>query len=184
MPADAKETYPEVRNKQKSTRGRQVMRRRPDIKYLIAGLLSAIIFICYYPALWNDFVDWDDPDYVLSNPHIHSLSLSFLKWAFSSFYASNWHPLTWISHALDYAVWGLNPMGHHLTNNVLHAINTFLVVLLVVRLMETWKTRTSPHLNVRGGQERLQGKKEGSRDIGVLITAGTTGLLFGLHPCI
>ncbi len=83
----------------------------PDIKYLVAGLLSAIIFICYYPALWNDFVDWDDPDYVLSNPHIHSLSLSFLKWAFSSFYASNWHPLTWISHALDYAVWGLESHG-------------------------------------------------------------------------
>ena len=64
------------------------------------------------------------------------LNLTFFKWAFFDFYAGNWHPLTWISHALDYAVWGLNPLGHHLTNNILHAVNTFLVVLLVVRLIE------------------------------------------------
>ncbi len=85
------------------------------------------------------------------NPYIRSLDLAFFKWAFFDFYAANWHPLTWISHALDYAVWGLNPMGHHLTNNILHAVNTFLVVLLVVRLMEAALTSTTcPSLTRRG----------------------------------
>ncbi len=91
----------------------------------------------YLSSLKNDFVGYDDSTYVVDNPHIRSFDLDFFKWAFFDFYAANWHPLTWISHALDYAVWGLNPLGHHLTNNILHAFNTFLVVLLVVRLLES-----------------------------------------------
>ena len=114
-----------------------------DLKYYLAAAVSLLTFAIYLFSLRNDFVGYDDNTYVLNNPHIRSFDFNLFKWAFFDFYAANWHPLTWISHALDYAVWGLDPMGHHLTNNILHAANTFLVVLLVVRLMEAVKPVTA-----------------------------------------
>ena len=144
---------------------------RKNYKYYLAGSVALITFLVYLTALRNDFVNWDDDIYVYENPYIRSLTPAFFKWAFLNFHASYWSPLTWISHALDYAVWGLNPLGHHLTNNILHAANTFLVVFLVIRLLEAWKGKTthsglSPFVNERT----------------MLIEAGTAGLLFGLHP--
>ncbi len=143
-------------------------------------------FIVYLAALQNEFVEWDDSQYVFENLHIRSFDLDFFKWAFFDFYAANWHPLTWISHALDYAVWGLNPMGHHLTNNILHAVNTFLVVLLVVRLLTSRQAvkLTSSHMSSAPADPPEAGNSRftihDSRF--ALIAAGVTGLLFGLHP--
>jgi Tfp pilus assembly protein PilF len=147
------------------------MQRKQNVKYALAGSVALATIIVYLAALRNDFVEWDDNLYAFANPHIRSFDLAFFRWAFFDFYASNWHPLTWMSHALDYAIWGLNPLGHHLTNIILHAINTFLVVMLVIRLLDAVKERTP-------GSERapfLTGRS-------ILIAAGATGLLFGLHP--
>ncbi len=130
--------------------------------FYLALSVSALTFLVYLPALRNGFLTWDDDVYVTNNWHIRSISPGFLKWAFAHFYASNWHPLTWISHAVDYALWGLNPMGHHFTSIVLHAANTFLVVLLCARLLEVRERNGYGHRT--------------------LIAAGVTGLLFGLHP--
>jgi tetratricopeptide (TPR) repeat protein len=141
---------------------------RKNINFCVAASVSFITFITYLPALKNGFVHWDDDIYVTGNPFIRSLGLPFFKWAFSSFYASNWHPLTWLSHAVDYALWGLNPTGHHLTNIIIHAVNTFLVVVLAIKLLEIWKRRVI--------SEAVFDQRE------ILITAGVTGLLFGLHP--
>ena len=105
------------------------MKNRKFIYYLAAAV-SLMTFLVYLRSLQNDFVDWDDGRYIFENRYIRSFDLTFIKWAFLDFYEANWHPLTWMSHALDYALWGLNPLGHHLTNNILHAANTFLVVLL------------------------------------------------------
>jgi len=146
--------------------------QRRNAKYYLAGAVSLITLALYLPALRNDFVIWDDPDYVLNNFNIQSLNGAFFKWAFSSFYSNNWHPLTWISHALDCAVWGLNPMGHHLTNIVLHALNTFLVVLLCIKLLDIGKERSAA----------LGGASTTLDERGMRIAAGVTGLLFGLHP--
>ena len=105
-----------------------------------------------------------------------------------------WHPLTYLSHALDFAVWGLNPMGHHLTNNILHAVNTFLVVLLVVRLMEAVSRGDSvPRPQIGRSTESPLQKNPSLAGMtkqfslaadtnAVLIAAATTGLLFGIHP--
>ena len=112
---------------------------RKNYKYYCAAVIALMTLLIYLPALQNNFVEWDDPIYASENFHIRSLGASFFEWAFSTFTASNWHPLTWISHALDYAVWGLNPLGHHLTSIVLHALNTFLVVVLVIRLLDALK---------------------------------------------
>jgi protein O-mannosyl-transferase len=127
--------------------------------------------LIYLPALRNDFVTWDDNEYVYENPFIRSFDVVFFKRAFFGFFAHNWHPLTWISHALDYALWGLNPLGHHLTNIVLHALNAFLVVVLVIKLLDVYRERTAG-----------SGKASFLGDRTILIAAGVTGLLFGLHP--
>ncbi len=147
------------------------MERSNKAKYYLAGLIALITFAVYLHALQNNFVALDDDAYIFDNLHIRSFNLSFLRWAFLGFYASNWHPLTWMSHALDYALWGLNPLGHHLTNIILHAVNTFIVVILAMRLREalTWTTeQTKPAAFLH---ERT-----------MLITGAVTGMLFGLHP--
>src|SRR5208283_378804 len=145
--------------------------RTPRSKYFVAGFVSLLTFLVYLACLNNEFVMWDDNQYVYENPHLHPLNPAFFRWAFSAFYASNWHPLTWVSHALDYAVWGLNPLGHHLTNNILHAVNTFIVVILVAKLLEAWRSS-------RQQNPSLHPSREGS----YIVIAAVTGLLFGLHP--
>jgi len=147
------------------------VQKRQNINYYLAGAVALATFLVYLPALQNGFVEWDDGSYVLYNMHIRSLDPVFFKWAFFNFYASNWHPMTWISHALDYAIWGLNPLGHHLTNIILHAVNTFLVVVLAMRLLEAFRERAA-----------LNGSLSFLNDRAILIAGGTTGLLFGLHP--
>ncbi len=140
-------------------------------RYYLAASVSAVTLMVYLVALQNKFVEWDDGDYASVNPHIRSLDLAFFKWAFLHFFASNWHPLTWVSHALDYALWGLNPLGHHLTSIILHALNTLMVVVLVIRLLDVYKESS-----------RKKGPSPFLNGVTTLIAAGTAGLLFGLHP--
>jgi tetratricopeptide (TPR) repeat protein len=151
--------------------GRLKVKKTSNVKYYLAASVALMTLLIYLPALQNEFVDWDDNAYVFENPYIRSIGAPFFKWAFSNVSTGNWHPLTWISHALDYAVWGLNPMGHHLTSIILHALNAFLVVVLVIMLLDAFIERTrendgSPFLTEQS----------------VLVAAGTTGLLFGIHP--
>jgi tetratricopeptide (TPR) repeat protein len=147
--------------------------RKPRIaKILITALVGLLTFLVFLPALQNDFVNWDDNEYVYENPFIRTLDARFFRWAFFDFYAANWHPLTWISHAADYALWGLNPLGHHLTNNILHAINASLVVFLVIGLLEALKTR--PRRKSEPGPL--------TSERGILVAGAATGLLFGIHP--
>jgi hypothetical protein len=135
---------------------------------LVAFLIAIITVLVYLPAFQNDFVNWDDNYYIYENQHIWSIDFESLKWMFTAFHASNWHPLTWLSHAVDYAVWGLNPMGHHLTSVLLHGLNTFVVV---VQGRSSLVNRESLALS----------EVEGS--LGYPLLAGAvTGVLFGVHP--
>jgi protein O-mannosyl-transferase len=147
------------------------VQRARNIKYFLAASVAVATLLVYIRSLLNDFVNWDDGPYVITNLHIRSFDAAFFRWAFFDFYKFNWHPLTWISHALDYAFWGLNPLGHHLTNIILHAINTSLVVVLALKLLEIVRERSDPHMPASFLNDRT-----------VLIAAGVTGLLFGLHP--
>src|SRR4029077_4056949 len=82
-----------------------------------------------------DFLDFDDPDYVTQNVHVQAgLMWAGIRWAFTTFDAGNWHPLTWLSHMLDVEVFGLAPAAHHLENVFLHAANACLVFLLLLAL--------------------------------------------------
>ncbi len=156
------------------------MKGTQNNSFYLAASVSLLTFAVYLSSLQHEFVEWDDAQYVVENFYIRSFDMSFLKWAFSSFHAGNWHPLTWISHAVDYAIWGLNPLGHHLTNVILHAVNTALVVLLVLKLLEAavGKSGTLPD----DSRKRPDFPISFLSDRTMLITAGVTGLLFGLHP--
>ncbi len=111
----------------------------------LSVLLAAATIALYSPVVGHSFVVWDDHDYVTANSHVHGgLSWSTIKWAFASTDASNWHPLTWLSHALDYQLFALNPAGHHLDSVLIHAVNAVLLFLLLV-----WGTkRVGPSLLV------------------------------------
>src|SRR5204863_174243 len=77
----------------------------------------------------------DDPDYVTNNPHaLSGLRWQDVEWAFRTGYASNWHPLTWISHQLDAQLFGMKPGGHHLTSLVFHIANSLLLFFLLQRM--------------------------------------------------
>ena len=147
------------------------MNRTQKNRYFLAASVAFVTFLVYLPALRNEFVYWDDNLYIFENPFIRSLDAAFFRRVFLGFPASNWHPLTWISHALDYAAWGLNPLGHHLTSIILHAVNTGLVVVLAMQLFETVRERSAQNTPSSFLNNRT-----------ILIAAGVTGLLFGIHP--
>jgi Tfp pilus assembly protein PilF len=121
--------------------------------FLVCLLLFALTVCVFVPVLRGSFHFFDEQAYILGNTHVNGgLSWVNVLWAFGSFDVANWHPLTWLSHMVDVQVYGLNPWGHHLTNVLLHAINTILVFLVFRRMTgATWRS---------------------------LIVA----LLFGLHP--
>jgi len=102
---------------------------------LICTLLVVATFAIYYRATRNPFVNYDDTGYVTENPNVQQgLNFDTVRWAFKSTYASNWHPLTWLSHALDCQLYGLNPAGHHFTSVVLHLLNAALLFLLLAQV--------------------------------------------------
>jgi Tfp pilus assembly protein PilF len=98
-------------------------------------VLAAITFAVFGQALTHEFINYDDDTYVYDNPIVvQGLTLKGIVWAFSGSHASNWHPLTWLSHMVDCQLYGLNPAGHHLTNILLHAA-TVIALFLVLRQM-------------------------------------------------
>ena len=87
----------------------------------------------YNPVNRHPFVNYDDDRYVTGNAHIHNgVNWDTIAWAFSSTEQGNWHPLTWLSHALDYQLFHQNPAGHHFTSVLIHAANAVLLFLFLM----------------------------------------------------
>lgn len=127
----------------------------------IAIFITFITFTAYFPALQNGFVNWDDDVLVYKNQNIRFIDYHFLGWAVTDIGTGLWHPFVWFNFAFDYAIWGLNPLGYHLSNTLLHVTNTLLVFILAVLFLR-------------------YNKREGS---GKAIIAGfITSLFFGIHP--
>ena len=117
------------------------------------GLLLLAVGLVFGQTIGHRFVNLDDIECVRENPLVnHGLTLSGVKRAFTHSHANIWAPLTWLSHALDCQIYGLNAWGHHLTNGLLHATAT-VVLFLVLRSMT------------------------GNLRVSALVAA-----LFGLHP--
>ena len=101
----------------------------------VAIALAVVTLLVYLPVVHNGFVNYDDPDYITNNPHVQAgLTWPGIVWAFQSGEASNWHPLTWISHMMDCQLFGLNPAGHHLTSLLFHTANALLLFIVLKQL--------------------------------------------------
>lgn len=136
------------------------------VHLLVASAVAIVTVLLYLKTLGNGFVNIDDPDYVLNNRLIGHFDLHMIASAFTEAHVGWWMPLTWISFAIDYQFWKLNPLGYHLTNILLHAVNAGLVALIT-------------------GQILKLGFKAGKQDAplcGHFITMLLAGLLWGIHP--
>jgi tetratricopeptide (TPR) repeat protein len=102
---------------------------------LACVLLSAVTLAAFWPVIHNDFVSYDDRDYVTENPHVlGGLTWANAGWAFRAGHAGNWHPLTWLSHMVDVQLFGLRPGWHHLISLLFHTASAVLLLLLLQRL--------------------------------------------------
>jgi len=137
-----------------------------------AVLVAAATFVIFLPSLGYEFINYDDDRFIYDNPNITSMGSDFFRWAFTN-RQYQWSPLRWISHALDYKLWGLKAAGHHLSSVLLHSLNAFLVVILVAKLFEMRKRQTPLIL----AEEEDRGFRRKALLAGVI-----TGLLFSIHP--
>jgi protein O-mannosyl-transferase len=102
-----------------------------------AILLAIVTFAVYFQVLRNPFANYDDADYVLQNANVqHGLNGATLRWALTSTDHANWHPVTWLSHAADWELFGPNPAGHHLTSLLLHIANVVLLFFFLERVTQ------------------------------------------------
>jgi tetratricopeptide (TPR) repeat protein len=102
---------------------------------LTALLLALATLLVYLPVTRHAFLSYDDDDYVTNNPMVQQgLTLAGVGWAFTTFHAANWHPLTWLSHMADCEFFNLNAGAHHFVNALFHAANAALLFVLLWRL--------------------------------------------------
>ncbi|MFH1481458.1 MAG: hypothetical protein ABIG67_09325, partial [Pseudomonadota bacterium] len=105
----------------------------PDLLIILVLMIGT--FVIYWQVHTHGFVDYDDHDYIIENPHVRAgLTMEGLIWASTSRHAANWHPLTWLSHMLDCELYGLDPKGHHLSNLFFHMANTLLLFFLLTAM--------------------------------------------------
>jgi len=134
----------------KTTRGDPQHRILP---FLLAAILAATVLAVFAPVASYRFVDYDDAAYLVKNIHVRGgLDAEGVRWAFTTFRASNWHPLTWLSHMLDVELFGMNPGAHHLVSLALHTASTLLLFATLARMT------------------------------GALWPSALTAALFGVHP--
>lgn len=110
--------------------------------FILSLALVLLTVLAYLPVRNNAFINFDDNHYITANPHIKAgLSWDTVKWAFTTYDAANWHPLTWLSHALDSQVFGMDPAGPHSINLLLHVLNAVLLFLILQGLTGfTWRS--------------------------------------------
>ena len=104
------------------------------MNFVIAGALAVVTLAIYAQVIGHQFITLDDPTYIQENSMVnHGITLAGLGWAFTTFYATNWHPLTWISHMIDCQLFGTNAGRHLLVNALIHAANALLVFWFLLR---------------------------------------------------
>jgi len=138
-------------------------RRFPE--WLVPLCVAIATFSVFFPALVNDFVNWDDDKILYDNPYYRGLGWDQLKWMFSTFLMGHYQPLTWVSFALDYQLWGMAPFGYHLTSLLLHTANALLFYWVSRRLLHAAIGPLSKEENWR-----------------LELSAGLAALLFAIHP--
>src|SRR5437870_11303214 len=133
------------------------------VHWLVPALIALVTFAAFLPALQNQFVNWDDHENFLDNPHYRGLAWSHLRWMWTT-HRGHYIPLTWMTFGLAYLLCGINPLGYHLTSLLLHAANAVVFFFLVSRLL----TLALPSPSERGHA--------------VPVAAGFAALVFAIHP--
>jgi len=104
----------------------------PRVVPLALTLVTLLVFL---PALWNGFVEWDDQVTLYENQEYRGLTWPHIRWMFTTVLMGHWIPLTWLTFGLDYVVWGMNPLGYHLTSLVAFAANVPVFYFIALRLL-------------------------------------------------
>ena len=115
---------------------------------LIPLALAAVAIMIFSPALRNDFVLWDDVALFTNNPGYRGLGWAQIRWMFTTTLMGHWVPLTWLTHGLDYVLWGMNPVGYHLVNLLLHGANAALFYFVARRLLAKATSFPAPALRL------------------------------------
>ncbi|MCG2740890.1 MAG: glycosyltransferase family 39 protein, partial [Syntrophaceae bacterium] len=120
---------------------RQWIRSHPVHIFICLGL-ALIVILPFYQASQFKFVIYDDSRYILGNKNIQTgFDRSSVSWAFTTLFACNWQPLTWLSLMLDYKMYGTGAGGYHVTNVLIHLVNTLLLFFIFGRMTgELWKS--------------------------------------------
>jgi len=110
--------------------------------FLIAFSLIAITLFSFYGVKDNSFLNMDDDVYVTDNARVkEGISWENIKWSFSTIYFGFYYPLTWLSHMLDYEIYGLNAGGHHITSMIIHIVNTLILFFALYRMTrKEWRS--------------------------------------------
>src|SRR5256886_12931262 len=133
------------------------------VRWLAPLLVVLLTLTAFLPTLQNQFVDWDDAKNFLENPHYRGLGWTHLHWMWTT-HLGHYIPLTWMTLGLDYLLWGMNPVGYHLTNLLLHAANAVVFFFVVRRILAL----------------ALPGPSECGHALAV--SAGFAALVFAIHP--
>jgi hypothetical protein len=106
-----------------------------NLSILICLALAVVTFAVFYQVRNFGFIDLDDGEYVFHNPNIQTgITFKTINWAFTTGHEANWHPLTWLSHTLDWQLFSSNAGGHHLVNLFFHIANTLLLFLILKQM--------------------------------------------------
>src|SRR5437667_21539 len=131
--------------------------------WLVPALIALVTFAAFLPVLQNQFVDWDDQRNFLDNHHYRGLGWTHLRWMWTT-HLGHYIPLTWMTLGLDYLLWGMNPVGYHLTNLLPHAANAVVFFFVVRRIL----TLALP--------------SPAERSHALAVSAGFAALVFAIHP--
>src|SRR5438094_5673153 len=134
------------------------------IRWLAPSLVALVTLVAFLPTLHNQFVNWDDDVNFLDNPHYRGLGWSKLHWMWTTFHMAHYIPLTWMTLGMDYLLWGMNPVGYHLTSLLLHTTSAVVFFFLARRLL----TLALPRASGRGHA--------------LTVSAGFAALVFAIHP--
>src|SRR5574341_508767 len=134
-------------------------------QWLAPPLIALLTIAAFLPTLRNGFVNWDDTVLLSGNPHYRGLGWTQLRWMFTTFHMGHYQPLSWLTYGLDYLLWGMNPVGYHLTSLLLHAAAAVVFYFVARRLLRL----ALPGLS-------------GESAIGPSLAAAFAALLFSLHP--
>ena len=157
-----------IRENMKDTERR--MGRASIATWVIGLAVFCVVFLVFLPAIHNEFVNFDDGAYVVDNPLIDLGNGNTLFKIFSDAYYYAYIPITLLSHAIDWQIWGTYPSGHHITSVVIHAVNAVLLFLLSLAFM---KKRANP-LQQHQAEQTVPGE--------ILFGASCAALFFALHP--